>query len=65
MPIYIFKCEDCKTNFEVFQKNPKDSFEYSCPKCKSTNVNKCIAPTSFILKGHGWARDNYSSKKSA
>ncbi len=65
MPIYIFKCEKCNNMFEVFQKNPKDSFECSCPECRSTKVKKCIAPTSFILKGNCWARDNYSKKKTA
>jgi len=64
VPIYIFECNKCKNNFEVYQKNIKDSFNYTCPKCKNSDVKKVMTPTSFILKGSGWARDNYTSKKS-
>jgi len=63
MPIYVFKCKSCEKDFEVFERKIKYPIDYKCPHCGSHNVYKCIAPTSFILKGSGWARDNYSSTK--
>lgn len=63
MPIYNFKCIECSKNFEVFQKNVTEKIKYKCPICASSNVDKIISQTSFILKGEGWANDKYSTKK--
>ena len=63
MPIYVLKCEDCKHEFDCFQKNINEDVKYVCSKCKSTNIKKIVAQTSFILKGSGWARDNYTKNQ--
>lgn len=66
MPLYEFNCKDCKNTFEEFVRIKvdnagNDSSAYpECPVCGSKNTIKQIAPCTFLLKGKGWAKDNYS-----
>ena len=64
MPKYLYYCEECKEIFEVMQKIT-DKELTSKPNCdkKDCSVVKIISRTSFVLKGDGWYRDGYSSKK--
>lgn len=57
--IYIYKCKECDYEFEHKQKlnDPKPS----CPKCEH-EVKKLPAISNFVLKGNGWAKDNYGLK---
>ena len=64
MPIYCYKCNKCQEEFEVEQK-VNDPIP-DCPNKENEEeheVVKQISLTSFVLKGSGWARDNYSSSK--
>lgn len=66
MPIYTYDCqtEACKNRFEYFHVRSDD--HASCPKCSSKDVKKSEEPpkdTGFTLKGSGWAKDNYKTKK--
>ena len=59
MPIYEYECEKCKKSFEVEQKlsEPKKK---DCPQEGCTGeVKRLISPSSFVLKGGGWAKDGY------
>ena len=59
MPIYQWKCRECKYGFELLQAiNESDPL---CPKCNG-KVDKQIGRTSFKLKGDGWADQGYAKK---
>jgi putative FmdB family regulatory protein len=61
MPIYEYRCRKCAHEFELFQKI-SDTPAKKCPECGGT-VDRLVSSTSFSLKGHGWYKDGYSSKK--
>lgn len=54
MPLFDYKCVDCKLEFEELVN--KSNKEVVCPKCKSKNVKRFLVSkgTSFILTGKGW-----------
>ena len=47
MPIYEYKCNDCKKDFEklVFAGDDKN---ITCPECKTLNVAKKMSAVSFM-----------------
>ncbi|MFO7601046.1 MAG: zinc ribbon domain-containing protein [Candidatus Desulfacyla sp.] len=49
MPIYEYKCANCKESFEtlVFRSDE----EVSCPHCKGTNVNRLMSACGFKSSG--------------
>ena len=60
MPIYEYHCTGCDENFEVTQKITDNPLS-ACPKCDGT-VEKLISHSSFVLKGSGWYKTDYSGK---
>ena len=62
MPIYEYRCSACEEEFELFQKIT-DKPGGTCPRCGSTQVKRLVSSTSFTLKGFGWYKDGYASKK--
>jgi putative FmdB family regulatory protein len=54
MPIYEFKCEDCKHCFEklVFRGDEK---YIVCPECGGEKTQKMMSTSSFIGSGLGSA----------
>ena len=59
MPIYEYRCLNCGYQFEVMQKVSDEPIKV-CPKCGGP-VQKLISNTSFILKGSGWYKTDYTS----
>lgn len=51
MPIYEFKCEDCKENFEKLVRSAMAVDEVTCPNCGSPKIVKQIS--SFAAKVSG------------
>ena len=52
MPIYEYKCEECGSIFEYFQKISDN--ELNVCKCTSKGkVKKLISSSGFRLKGYG------------
>ena len=45
MPIFEFKCSDCKSKFEILTKSKNDS-KVSCPECNSSKVKKLFSAFS-------------------
>ena len=46
MPIYEFKCEECRKKFTLTMKiSEYEGKKFKCPKCKSSRVKQQI--TSF------------------
>lgn len=63
MPTYDYGCLVCKHEFEV-EQSIKDEKGAECPRCRIFGYNRLISGgTSFSLKGGGWYKDLYSSKK--
>ena len=62
MPTYEYVCRCCNNQFEVEQSiNAKVGAE--CTRCRVWTENRLISGGStFVLKGDGWAADNYSKK---
>ncbi|MBI3180073.1 MAG: zinc ribbon domain-containing protein [Deltaproteobacteria bacterium] len=61
MPIYEYECRGCGKTFEVFQKHsdpPPVSHE-----CGSSNLQRVMSRTSFVLKGSGWYVTDYARKE--
>jgi putative FmdB family regulatory protein len=60
MPIYEYRCNDCKLQFDLRQKF-SDPPADRCPECGGT-VRKLVSAVSFSLKGAGWFGDGYGTK---
>ena len=57
VPIYEYRCANCKTHREIIQKY--DDPAPLCEKCEKVFV-KVVSKNSFRLKGRGWYNDGYS-----
>ena len=63
MPIYEYQCQKCHDTVEIFQKI-SDPTPQTCPNCDEVgSLHKTISKSAFHLKGGGWYKDLYSSKK--
>lgn len=62
MPIYEYVCEHCENKFEENRSIKIDSSVTKCTKC-GKEAKKIISSGAFHLKGGGWYKDGYSSKK--
>ena len=49
MPIYEYRCEECRNLFEVLSTSAADTKESKCPKCGSGKVKKTISASSFRI----------------
>ena len=58
MPIYSNKCIVCEIEKEFLQKMGEKP--PLCNECGSRMIRTFSKAPSFILKGGGWAKDNYS-----
>lgn len=59
---YEYLCKVCNKEFEV-EQSIKSEPHAECPHCRVVSYNRLISRgTTFVLKGGGWASDNYSSK---
>ena len=63
MPIREYKCKDCGNYIEVIQGINEKPLE-KCDKCGG-KLEKLISNSSFVLKGSGWYKTDYSSSGSS
>ncbi|MBL6899320.1 MAG: zinc ribbon domain-containing protein [Gammaproteobacteria bacterium] len=63
MPIYEYKCQDCGSIFEHFQKISDKDIDV-CKVCNKGKVTKLISSSGFRLKGSGWYETDFKKKKS-
>ena len=49
MPIYEYRCQECKALFETIVTSAENSTEVTCPKCSSSAVKKTISASSFRI----------------
>lgn len=61
MPIYEFECINCHKALEVFLYG-KEEAPTKCDDCGG-DLKKLVSQAAFHLKGSGWYKDLYSSKK--
>lgn len=52
MPTYVYRCDSCDHQFEIFQKM-SDAPMDTCPECAS-KVRRVIHPVGIVFRGSGW-----------
>lgn len=63
MPIYEYQCQICHEREEILQRFDAKAPE-ECPHCGAKNsLTKIVSSSAFHLKGGGWYKDLYASKK--
>lgn len=66
MPTYVYECPNCFRQKEISRSIDERDDILICQECSlgmevfKWVMKRIIAPTSFILKGPGWAKDGYS-----
>jgi putative FmdB family regulatory protein len=67
MPTYVYRCDSCDHQFEMFQKM-SDAPMDTCPECGS-RVRRVIHPVGIVFRGSGWyindSKSSGSSKDTA
>ncbi len=63
MPLYEYRCESCRHQFEVIQKF-SDALVAVCPKCGSGPVVKLLSSPAIQFKGSGFYITDYARKDS-
>lgn len=59
MPLYEYYCDECKKVYEIEQRITEDPIPV-CPTCGSAKFRRRISATSFVLKGSGWYKTDYT-----
>jgi putative FmdB family regulatory protein len=62
MPLYEYRCTQCRNTVEVLQK-AKDKPPEKCPKCGGP-LRKIISSPAIQFKGSGWYITDYAKKNS-
>ncbi len=62
MPLFEYKCSDCKNRFEVLHKSVNNIERVECPECHSTEINKLLS--TFSAAGFTKSSGDYSSSDS-
>ena len=60
MPIYEYRCDECRQIFEEWQTTFEDK-DLNCPICGGSS-QRVMSNTSFVLKGTGWYTTDYCNK---
>lgn len=63
MPIYEFRCVECKNIFEELVMGSNENNEICCPKCKSTSFERVVSRTNYSIgAGPGNNQPNITTK---
>ena len=49
MPIYEYRCDECRNHFEILATSTNAGEEICCTKCGSRKVKKTISASSFRI----------------
>lgn len=60
MPTYVYRCDSCQHQFELFQRMSDDPID-TCPECQA-KVRRVIHPVGVVFKGSGWYINDSRSK---
>jgi len=58
MPIYEYKCKNCRLEFELLLFSGEEA---KCPKCSSKNLDKKISKVSFVSENSSLGETTSSS----
>ena len=58
MPLYDYRCPACEARRECLQKHTDPAPACAC----GATMRRQVSRTSFALKGHGWAKDGYTTR---
>ena len=63
MPTFEYVCEHCHLQWEQLLsiEERDDPTHQVCPRCSKPTVVRPTRCAGFILKGHCWSRDNYTT----
>lgn len=65
MPTYVYKCQNCGYEFELFQSITAEPVSL-CPEChKDRAVRMLSGGSGLIFKGSGFYITDYKNKKSS
>jgi len=53
MPTYVYACQSCEHQFEIFQSF-SDKARRTCPECKELQLRKVLFPARVGFKGSGF-----------
>lgn len=60
MPTYVYKCNECNQEIEVFEKSPQIRDVLYCNKCESETTHRLILKSGLLkFKGTGFYRNDY------
>jgi putative FmdB family regulatory protein len=62
MPMYSYHCIKCNEVYENIRTIEQRDIKLVCPVC-SDKCERIMDLSSFQLKGDGWFKDGYGSKK--
>src|SRR5258708_35753630 len=60
MPTYAYRCQNCGSEFEKFQKFA-DAPVKKCPVCGKGPVRRQFQATAIVFKGSGWYATDHRS----
>ena len=61
MPTYVYRCRDCDTRLEAFQKITEDPLT-TCESCGGS-INRVLQPVGVVFKGTGFYVTDYKRKE--
>lgn len=61
MPLYEYRCEDCRSVLEVLQRLNEEPLKI-CPKCGG-QLTKLISRSAIQFKGTGWYITDYARRQ--
>lgn len=64
MPIYEYRCENCKKTHEILQDITDEPIT-ECPACHENSMKKMISVSSFKLTGTGWYETDFKNKSTS
>ena len=53
MPTYVYHCDNCLKQTEIFQHFTDDTLTV-CPECKQPSLQKVYQVANVHYKGQGW-----------
>jgi putative FmdB family regulatory protein len=64
MPIYEYRCSECRFQEEYLQKASEPALT-ECPACGKRTFDKMLSAAGFQLKGSGWYATDFRNKGAA
>lgn len=61
MPTYVYRCPDCRHQFEHFEKMSSRTKTRKCPACGARAERQISGGAGFLFKGEGFYITDYRS----